>query len=251
MHNKSRQFIFGGEAMLKLITTIAMLASLLLPNATFAFNEQLKGKLRMSSFKAQSNPDLPTAYAPPDWFLKNQLNVLLSSSGYQFNNSEIPINIDVEIRRFDWNNLLGTYTVDLVVQYSISFLGTTKTFMTTSSANASFGQITWGADRNNHVMKKVTEDSVNKLQNYLEFFEPPKVDSVEKIKQKISPSPTVNIQTEGVREEVLSPTNQDRNKSDSAKNERLSLEASKKKCTELGFKPVTEGYGKCVLQLSK
>jgi len=33
--------------------------------------------------------------------------------------------------------------------------------------------------------------------------------------------------------------------------ERLSLEASKKKCTELGFKPATEGYGKCVLQLSK
>ena len=35
------------------------------------------------------------------------------------------------------------------------------------------------------------------------------------------------------------------------KNDRLSLEVSKKKCTELGFKPTTEGYGKCVLQLSK
>jgi serine kinase of HPr protein (carbohydrate metabolism regulator) len=33
--------------------------------------------------------------------------------------------------------------------------------------------------------------------------------------------------------------------------DRLSLEASKQKCTELGFKPATEGYGKCVLQLSK
>ena len=33
--------------------------------------------------------------------------------------------------------------------------------------------------------------------------------------------------------------------------ERLSLDASKKKCMELGFKPSTEGYGKCVLQLSK
>ena len=33
--------------------------------------------------------------------------------------------------------------------------------------------------------------------------------------------------------------------------ERLSIEASKKKCTELGFKPATEGHGKCVLQLSK
>ena len=32
---------------------------------------------------------------------------------------------------------------------------------------------------------------------------------------------------------------------------RLTLEASKKKCTELGFKPATEGHGKCVLQLSK
>ena len=33
--------------------------------------------------------------------------------------------------------------------------------------------------------------------------------------------------------------------------ERFSLEVSKKKCTELGFKPATEGHGKCVLQLSK
>ena len=31
----------------------------------------------------------------------------------------------------------------------------------------------------------------------------------------------------------------------------LSLEESKKKCNELGFKPATEGHGKCVLQLSK
>jgi hypothetical protein len=31
----------------------------------------------------------------------------------------------------------------------------------------------------------------------------------------------------------------------------LSIDAAKKKCTELGFKPATEGYGKCVLQLSK
>lgn len=32
---------------------------------------------------------------------------------------------------------------------------------------------------------------------------------------------------------------------------RLSIETAKKKCAELGFKPATEGFGKCVLQLSK
>jgi hypothetical protein len=37
----------------------------------------------------------------------------------------------------------------------------------------------------------------------------------------------------------------------SPESERFSLEVSKKKCAELGFKPATEGYGKCVLQLSK
>ena len=37
----------------------------------------------------------------------------------------------------------------------------------------------------------------------------------------------------------------------SFQSERLSIEVSKKKCTELGFKPATEGHGKCVLQLSK
>lgn len=36
-----------------------------------------------------------------------------------------------------------------------------------------------------------------------------------------------------------------------SESERFSLEVSKKKCTELGFKPATEGHGKCVLQLSK
>lgn len=33
--------------------------------------------------------------------------------------------------------------------------------------------------------------------------------------------------------------------------ERLSLDVSKQKCEELGFKPATEGFGKCVLQLTK
>jgi copper(I)-binding protein len=36
-----------------------------------------------------------------------------------------------------------------------------------------------------------------------------------------------------------------------SENERLSLDAAKNKCTELGFKPATEVHGKCVLQLSK
>lgn len=33
--------------------------------------------------------------------------------------------------------------------------------------------------------------------------------------------------------------------------DRLTLDASKKKCVDLGFKPSTEAFGKCVLQLSK
>lgn len=33
--------------------------------------------------------------------------------------------------------------------------------------------------------------------------------------------------------------------------DRLSIEAAKKKCTGLGFKPSTEGHGRCVLQLSR
>jgi hypothetical protein len=37
-------------------------------------------------------------------------------------------------------------------------------------------------------------------------------------------------------------------KSDAA---RLSLELAIKKCTDLGFRPATEGHGKCVLQMSR
>ena len=57
--------------------------------------------------------------------------------------------------------------------------------------------------------------------------------------QELEKQQQVNVQTT----EIMKPAN--------SENERLSLDASKKKCTELGFKPATEGYGKCVLQLSK
>jgi hypothetical protein len=54
-----------------------------------------------------------------------------------------------------------------------------------------------------------------------------------------------------IAQQQVSSSLQDQKKSAPTENERLSLEASKRKCTELGFKPATEGYGKCVLQLSK
>ena len=54
-----------------------------------------------------------------------------------------------------------------------------------------------------------------------------------------NPDQQVSIQ----KTETIKPAN--------LENERLSLDASKKTCTELGFKPATEGFGKCVLQLSK
>lgn len=79
----------------------------------------------------------------------------------------------------------------------------------------------------------------------------------------INKSPATSSQADGVQKlqaEVTRPReiepqvvlpSQSQNKSSSTENERLTLEASKKKCTELGFKPATEGHGKCVLQLSK
>ena len=57
--------------------------------------------------------------------------------------------------------------------------------------------------------------------------------------QEIEKQQQVNVQ----KTETIKPAN--------SENERLSLDASKKKCTELGFKPATEDHGKCVLQLSK
>jgi hypothetical protein len=128
--------------------------------------------------------------------------------------------------------------------------GVSKTFMTTSSAKASIGQITWGPDRSKFVMEKVAEDSVNKIQNFLELFELPKVEPVEKAKEDIVTIPVVTPPLEEVqKQESTTPSKE--YKSAPPENERLSLDASKKKCTELGFKPATEGHGKCVLQLSK
>jgi hypothetical protein len=238
------------SALTILMAVIGMLASLLMPKAAWAYNDQLKGKLRITSFRALSNSELPSIYTPADFFLKNQLSVLLSTSGYLFNNSGNPVNLGVEIRRFDWNNSLGTFTVDFVVHYTLSLEGVSKTFITSSSATASFGQIMSGPDRSNFVMKKVAEDSVNKLQNYLELFQIPKLDTNEKLKQEVAPVPIANAQAEEVQKQPMPPA-QNQNKPILPENDRLSLEASKRKCTELGFKPATEGHGKCVLQLSK
>jgi hypothetical protein len=72
-----------------------------------------------------------------------------------------------------------------------------------------------------------------------------KIDEIKKLQaevtrlQEFEKTKQESIQTEAVIKNVA------------PENERLSLDASKKKCTELGFKPATEGYGKCVLQLSK
>ncbi len=57
--------------------------------------------------------------------------------------------------------------------------------------------------------------------------------------QEIEKQQQFNVQ----KTETIKPAN--------LENERLSLDASKQKCTELGFKPATEDHGKCVLQLSK
>lgn len=244
------KFEFRELALHRFILAVLLAASLFVSGAAWAFNEQLKGQVRITSIRALSNPDLPSIYLPPDYFLKNQLNVLLSNSGYLLNNSERPVNLEVAIQRFDWDNTFGTFTVDLTVKYTLVVSGVSKIFMTTSSAKASIGQITWGPDRSKFVMQKVSEDSVNKLQNFLELFELPKVEPVEKAKQDIVTIPVVTPPLEEVQKQVA-PTPPIQTKPASPENERLSFDASKRKCTELGFKPATEGHGKCVLQLSK
>lgn len=242
--------IFKGLELNQFIKAVVICTCFLVSGVASAVNDQLKGQIRITSFKALGHPDLPSIYLPPDFYLRNQLNSLLSSNGYTFNNSERPVNLEVEIRRFDWDNTFGTFTVDLTVRYMLLVSGVSKTFMTTSSAKASIGQITWGPDRSKFVMEKVAEDSVNKFQNFLELFELPKVEPLEKVKQDIVTIPVVTPQLEEVPNQVTT-TPPSQNKSASPENERLSLEASKRKCTELGFKPATELHGKCVLQLSK
>jgi hypothetical protein len=242
--------IFKGLKLNQFIKAVVICTCFLVSGVASAVNEQLKGQIRITSFKALGHPDLPSIYLPPDFYLRNQLNSLLSNNGYLFSNSERPVNLEVEIRRFDWDNTFGTFAVDLTVSYTFLVSGVSKTFMTTSSAKASIGQITWGPDRSKFVMQKVSEDSVNKIQNFLELFELPKVEPVEKAKEDIVTIPVVTPPLEEVQKQVTStPPNQ--NISAPPESERLSFEASKRKCTELGFKPATEGHGKCVLQLSK
>lgn len=71
-------------------------------------------------------------------------------------------------------------------------------------------------------------------------------ESLSKKVEEIKANTQKNIEVQSVVEREVTPTNTSPPLID-----RLSIEASKKKCIELGFKPATEGYGKCVLQLSK
>ncbi len=71
-------------------------------------------------------------------------------------------------------------------------------------------------------------------------------ESLSKRVKEINAAAQKIIEVQSVVEREITPTN-----INPPLIERLSIEASKKKCEELGFKPATEGFGKCVLQLSK
>ena len=80
--------------------------------------------------------------------------------------------------------------------------------------------------------RRVAQNEIREQENKKLQAEVARQQELEKVKQE-------PIQAEAVK------------KNATPESERLSLEASKKKCTELGFKPATELHGKCVLQLSK
>ena len=229
-----------------------------------AVNEKLSGRIRLTSFQAMSNPDLPRIYVGPDVALRVQLDEFLSSNGYKLNGVNSPIDLAVQMRKFGWENFLGTFIADITVQYTLSGVGFSKTITHASVAKASFGDIAWGSTRSDYVMKQVATDSVSKFAAFLETIsileqgsvapEPNKNlagdlstarDAKTEADQRQAPASGAPVHSVSVpqQEPVLAPQ--------SVTNDRLSFDASKKKCAELGFKPATEGFGKCVLQLSK
>lgn len=204
----------------------------------FAANESLKGKINFTDVGYFTDAEYLSYFPSASSYLNKAIKDQLDANGYRWvptNPQEQKFDLSVRVLRFKFDNTFGTYTANLDVEYLLTGPDFLKRMNFTTGASATLGQYMSWPPRINFVMEKSSLDSVNNFLNSIEgmVFEK-KAQSVVQPLIVIPPIPQAPVEI--IKEGQV---------------ERLSLDASKKKCTELGFKPATEGHGKCVLQLSK
>jgi hypothetical protein len=215
------------------IRSVFFLILLALTSVTTATaNEQLKGRIRLGTMQPIANSEIPNFYSKPEAFIGAQLRSFFEGNNYISNAASDPIKVDIQILRFDWDNTFGTFSSNIAVRYTLTSATSKMTEVISSNARATPSDSLSGPERNNHLMRLLATDNINKFRDYFQTVSFPDT------------APKLSPVTPKIESEV--PV-----RSDSNERERLALNEARAKCQELGFKTGTEGFGKCVLQLSR
>jgi hypothetical protein len=167
-----------GYSVLSVITATSLFRQmrraflLLLVAATSAANanasEQLKGRIRLGTMEPIANAEIPKIYSKPEAFIGTQLRSFLEGGGYINNSALDPIRLDVQILRFDWDNLLGTFSSTIAVRYTLTSATSEITEVISSNATATLTDYLSGPERNNHLMRLLATDNLNKFRDHFQ-----------------------------------------------------------------------------------
>jgi hypothetical protein len=167
-----------GYSVLSVITATSLFRQmrraflLLLVAATSAANvnasEQLKGRIRLGTMEPIANAEIPKIYSKPEAFIGTQLRSFLERGGYINNSALDPIRLDVQILRFDWDNLLGTFSSTIAVRYTLTSATSEITEVISSNATATLSDYLSGPERNHHLMRLLATDNLNKFRDHFQ-----------------------------------------------------------------------------------
>ncbi len=234
----------------------SLLILLVNSSACFAINtSNLQNKIQFNNnnFSTLNESKVWSGHATPSQTLPPKILDMLQKYNYKKQDGNDGVVLNAKVIRFEWGVFFGVVDVELTIQYSLTGNGVVESKTISSKASATRSEAGWTMDGSYRTaalaMDRLTDDSVNKLQAFLSTVivkEQLKVEPIQKPTESNQLLKQGELKSSG---DSLNADNQILERPLPV--DRLSIEASKKKCTELGFKPATEGHGKCVLQLSK
>ena len=225
-------------------------------SACFALNtSNLQNKIQFNNnnFSTLNESKVWSGHATPSQTLPPKILDMLQKYNYKKQEGNDGVVLNAKVIRFEWDVFFGVVDVELTIQYSLTGHGVVESKTITSKASATRSEAGWTMDGSYRTaalaMDRLTDDSVNKLQLFLSTVTLKAQAPVEPSKKPLGPNQP--LKENGVEATDNSLSTEKQPVGGAQSEVRFSIETSKKKCADLGFKPMTESFGKCVLQLSK
>ncbi len=221
--------------------------------ATNTSNLQNKIQFNSSNFSTLNESKVWAGHATPSQTLPPKILDMLQKYNYKKQEGNDGVVLSAKVIRFEWGVFFGVVDVELTIQYSLTGNSVVESKTISSKASATRSEAGWTMDGSYRTaalaMDRLTDDSVNKLQIFVSSVVLKEQAPIEPIQKALGPNQTPKENGVDATANQLSTEKQP---TDGTRPEvRFSIEVSKKKCADLGFKPMTESFGKCVLQLSK